>query len=91
MGVAALVAGFLCILLPETRFRPTLETLSQTPSSNSTQEEGKYTDTTEGGEKKALVEFNEEAGTEKPGKDSIEEEQKDENINEMEVLISEVE
>lgn len=91
MGVAALVAGFLCILLPETRFRPTLETLSQTPSSNSTQEEGKYTDTTEGGEKKALVEFNEEAGTEKPGKDSIEEEQKDENINETEVLISEVE
>lgn len=91
MGVAALVAGFLCILLPETRFRPTLETLSQTPSSNSTQEEGKYTDTTEGGEKKALVEFNEEAGTEKPGKDSIEEEQKDENINEREVLISEVE
>lgn len=91
MGVAALVAGFLCILLPETRFRPTLETLSQTPSSNSTQEEGKYTDTTDGGEKKALVEFNEEAGTEKPGKDSIEEEQKDENINETEVLISEVE
>lgn len=91
MGVAALVAGFLCILLPETRFRPTLETLSQTPSSNSTQEEGKYTDTTEGGEKKALVEFNEEAGTEKPGEDSIEEEQKDENINETEVLISEVE
>lgn len=91
MGVAALVAGFLCILLPETRFRPTLETLSQTPSSNSTQEEGKYTDTTEGGEKKALVEFNEEVGTEKPGKDSIEEEQKDENINETEVLISEVE
>ena len=91
MGVAALVAGFLCILLPETRFRPTLETLSQTPSSNSTQEEGKYTDTTEGGEKKALVEFNEEAGTEKPGKDSIEEEHKDENINETEVLISEVE
>ena len=91
MGVAALVAGFLCILLPETRFRPTLETLSQTPSSNSTQEEGKYTDTTEGGEKKALVEFNEEAGTEKPGKDSIEEEQKDENRNETEVLISEVE
>lgn len=91
MGVAALVAGFLCILLPETRFRPTLETLSQTPSSNSTQEEGKYTDTTEGGEKKALVEFNEEAGTEKPGKDSIEEQQKDENINETEVLISEVE
>ena len=91
MGVAALVAGFLCILLPETRFRPTLETLSQTPSSNSTQEEGKYTDTTEGGEKKALVEFNEEAGAEKPGKDSIEEQQKDENINETEVLISEVE
>lgn len=91
MGVAALVAGFLCILLPETRFRPTLETLSQTPSSNSTQEEGKYTDTTEGGEKKALVEFNDQAGTEKPGKDSIEEEQKDENINETEVLISEVE
>ena len=91
MGVAALVAGFLCILLPETRFRPTLETLSQTPSSNSTQEEGKYTDTTDGGDKKALVEFNEEAGTEKPGKDSIEEEQKDENINETEVLISEVE
>ena len=91
MGVAALVAGFLCILLPETRFRPTLETLSQTPSSSSTQEEGKYTDTTDGGEKKALVEFNEEAGTEKPGKDSIEEEQKDENINETEVLISEVE
>lgn len=91
MGVAALVAGFLCILLPETRFKPTLETLSQTPSSNSTQEEGKYTDTTEGGEKKPLVEFNEEAGTEKPGKDSIEEEQKDENINETEVLISEVE
>ena len=91
MGVAALVAGFLCILLPETRFRPTLETLSQTPSSNSTQEERKYTDTTDGGEKKALVEFNEEAGTEKPGKDSIEEEQKDENINETEVLISEVE
>lgn len=91
MGVAALVAGFLCILLPETRFKPTLETLSQTPSSNSTQEEGKYTDTTEGGEKKALVEFNEEAGTEKPGKDSIEEEQKDENRDETEVLISEVE
>ena len=91
MGVAALVAGFLCILLPETRFKPTLETLSQTPSSYSTQEEGKYTDTTEGGAKKALVEINEESGTEKPGKDNIEEEQKDENRDETEVLISEVE
>ena len=91
MGVAALVAGFLCILLPETRFKPTLETLSQTPSSYSTQEEGKDTVTTEGGEKKALVEINEESGTEKPGKDSIEEEQKDENRDETEVLISEVE
>lgn len=91
MGVAALVAGFLCILLPETRFKPTLETLSQTPTSYSTQEEGKDTDTMERSEKKALVEINEESGTEKPGKDSTEEEQKDENRNETEVLISEVE
>lgn len=91
MGVAALVAGFLCILLPETRFKPTLETLSQTPTSYSTQEEGKDTDTMEGSEKKALVEINEESGTEKPGKDSTEKGQKEENRNETEVLISEVE
>lgn len=89
MGIAALVAGFLCILLPETRFKPTLETLSQAPSSYSSQEEGKDTDTTEGGEKKALVEINEESGTQKPGKDSAEGEQKDKNRNETEALISE--
>ena len=29
MGILALVAGLLCLLLPETRFKPTLENIGQ--------------------------------------------------------------
>ena len=29
MGILALIAGLLCLLLPETRFKPTLENIDQ--------------------------------------------------------------
>ena len=55
MGVAALIAGLLCILLPETRFKPTLETINQAAHNNSAEEELKEDDGPGGDEKNALV------------------------------------
>jgi len=54
MAILALLAGLLCILLPETRFRPTLETLYEQANSNAL-EEAKEDDTPGSDEKEALV------------------------------------
>ena len=55
MGIMALIAGLLCILLPETRFKPTLETITQVANNNSAADEAKEDDAPGNDEKKALV------------------------------------
>lgn len=37
MGILALIAGLLCLLLPETRFKPTLENIDQEKQERSTE------------------------------------------------------
>ena len=37
MGILALIAGLLCLLLPETRFKPTLENIDQEKQEPSTE------------------------------------------------------
>ena len=37
MGILALIAGLLCLLLPETRFKPTLENIDQEKREGSTE------------------------------------------------------
>ena len=54
MSALAFVAGILCILLPETRFKPTLENVNQMVVEDSNEEE-KGGDTSEKDEKIALV------------------------------------
>lgn len=39
MGILALIAGLLCLLLPETRFKPTLENIEQENQEGSTETE----------------------------------------------------
>ena len=54
MSALAFVAGVLCILLPETRFKPTLENVNQMVVEDSNEEE-KGGETPEKDEKIALV------------------------------------
>ena len=54
MSVLAFVAGVLCILLPETRFKPTLESVNQMVVEDSNEEE-KGAETPEKYDKIALV------------------------------------
>ena len=56
MGIMSLIAALLCLFLPETRFKPTMENIDQTIVNNNTEEEEeKNDDTAENEEKKALV------------------------------------
>ena len=54
MSALAFVAGILCILLPETRFKPTLENVDQVVIEDSDEEE-KGDETPEKAEEIALV------------------------------------
>ena len=56
MGILALTAGLLCLLLPETRFKPTLENIDQQIQESSTGAEEKEDDEKSPGtdEKKAF-------------------------------------
>ena len=57
MAALAFVAGVLCILLPETRFKPTLENVDQMVAEDSNEVE-KGSETPEKDEKIALVKDN---------------------------------
>ena len=54
MSALAFVAGILCLLLPETRFKPTLENVDQVVIEDSNEEE-KGNETPEKAEEIALV------------------------------------
>lgn len=55
MGILALIAGLLCLLLPETRFKPTMENIRQ-----EIQESGTGNDDEEQENDETSVEINEE-------------------------------
>ena len=55
MGIMALFAALLCILLPETRFKPTLENIDQAMGNKNSGDGEKEDDTAGNEEKKALV------------------------------------
>lgn len=58
MSALAFIAGILCFLLPETRFKPTLESVNQVLNNAADSKKEKVDETTEKEEKKALVEDN---------------------------------
>lgn len=55
MGIMSVFAALLCFLLPETRFKPTLESINQTKSVDEATEEKKGEGTVGKEEKEALV------------------------------------
>lgn len=55
MGILALIAGLLCLLLPETRFKPTLENIDQENQESSTKAEETDDDSPGTDEREPLV------------------------------------
>lgn len=55
MGILAMIAGLLCLLLPETRFKPTLENIEKENQEGSTETEENDDDFLETDEREPLV------------------------------------